>query len=236
METIKEFVEREELERKESELRDRISTIKSILMIFSRGLGRHSNCADPITRATLLFDKLCLCIDIITVAILSGNYDVPDDLKNEIMTVSSNLNTELNYIFNYISDEEQIPEDYFNNRDQPIYSSRSSKSFCKSFDEEKHKIELQKRITLIKSIVTIFSRGLSRQIHYGDPYTRSTLIFDKLYICIDMIDAAIININYDLPDDLKKEINSTSIKLSAELDYVLNHILNPQYVVEKSKN
>ena len=160
-------------------------------------------------------------------AILSGNYDVPDDLKNEIVFVSTNLNTELNYIFNYISDCEQITEDYFNNGDRPIYSS---KSFSKSFDEEKHKIELEKRVTLIKSIVMIFSRGLSRQIHYGDPYTRATLIFDKLYICIDMIDAAIINVNYDLPDNLKKEINSASIKLSAELDYVLNYILNPQYV------
>ncbi len=94
---------------------------------------------------------------------------------------------------------------------------------------ESQERELQMRIAGIKSIISVLSRGINRHIKSGDPVIRSTLLFDKLCLVVDLVSALSINYNSDLPEDLIKEITEASKNLSAELDYVFNYILSPQY-------
>ena len=220
-------------------LQQRTSTIRSILTIFSRGITRNANRGDPTIRAMLLFDKLCLCVDIITVGVISGNYDLPDDIKNEIINASAELNAELDYVFNYILDPQYTsdncvytPNNYFDTVEkyQPSpYVDEVVENQREKEQREEEERKLQQRIATIKSVLVVFSRGLGRHINCGDAMIRSTLLFDKLCLCVDIINIAIITCNHDLPDDIKKEITKTSAELNSELDYVFNYILSPRY-------
>jgi hypothetical protein len=111
--------EEERRKEKEDELQRRIIGAKSILSVLNRGVDRHIACRDPVIRATLLFDKLCLIIDMFGATITNVNSDFPDDLKNQITEASDRVNEELDYIFQYILSPSYSPES--NN----AYSGRS---------------------------------------------------------------------------------------------------------------
>src|SRR5687767_14566970 len=119
MEDIREIVEstreKEERERKERELADRVSIAKSFIAVFNRGLNRHVNSGDPIIRATLLFDKLCLGVDLMNAMVVNTNNDLPEDIKKEITATSEKLSGELDYVFNYILTPQYSPDHPYGN-------------------------------------------------------------------------------------------------------------------------
>jgi hypothetical protein len=109
--------------RKEEDLQLRIIAARAVLMVLNRGVNRHINCHDPVIRATLLFDKLCLIIDSLSAFAANANPDFPADLNKEIVEASSRVSTELDYVFQYILSPSYSPDHPFGN--QVMHASES---------------------------------------------------------------------------------------------------------------
>jgi hypothetical protein len=102
--------------RKAKESAERIAQAEAFACVFERGINRHNRTGDPVLRATLLFDKLCLIADMMSSYISSsavdsdGNEIYPPELKNRIANCSKLLNTELDFILDWITSPTYSPD------------------------------------------------------------------------------------------------------------------------------
>jgi len=99
------------------ELAGKIKFTEMVLTVLERGLDRHKRTADPVTRATLLFDKLCLVTDMLCAYIENGDStkDYPAELVTRGKNVSKVLTSELDFILDWISSPSYSPDHPFGN-------------------------------------------------------------------------------------------------------------------------
>lgn len=97
-----------------------------ILRILEKNMDRSRSIKDPVTRFTLLVDKLCLSIDVIMSILESGHSKIPDDpkykdLKSRMDKVGLNINKDLNDLMSWIQQPVYSP-------DHPLGSDLMEKS------------------------------------------------------------------------------------------------------------
>jgi hypothetical protein len=106
-------------EKRAKELAKRILLAETFAGIFERGIQRHNRSGDPVMRATLLFDKLYLLADVLSSVISTGITDdedpFPIELRNRIANCSKLLNTELDFILDWISHPIYNPDHPYGN-------------------------------------------------------------------------------------------------------------------------
>lgn len=104
-------------ENKEKCLQQNIRTAEAIIKVFERGIERQRRSGDPVMRATLLFDKLCLVLDILCAGLLSNEEtkDYPKELNEKILKTSNMVTEELTFVLDWISNPTYSPDHPFGN-------------------------------------------------------------------------------------------------------------------------
>ena len=107
----------EEIENKA--LKQDIQTIKCILEIFERVLGRTRRIDDPVLKNALLVDKLSLCLDT-SIGMLKGFFfgrkNFPEDLMDRIDKLSDQVSQDLNGLMDWIRSPHYSPDHPFGNK------------------------------------------------------------------------------------------------------------------------
>lgn len=124
-------VKKTEEQRKEKEKKRNIAFTESLIKVVTRGISRHNRSGDPVVRATMLFDKLCLILDLFTAFTSTAvieDYDYPEEFRMKIEETSQLLHNELNFVLDWIQNPSYSP-------DHP-YGNSIMKEAKKSFESE----------------------------------------------------------------------------------------------------
>lgn len=119
--------------RKNEQLESHIAMINAVALVITNMIARHRRQKDPVIRATLLFEKLCTICDLITATMGTVNRDLPEESQKKMMDITETLQTELNFVMDWINSPIYSPDHPFG---QNLMNS-CEKSFEESSSKEK---------------------------------------------------------------------------------------------------
>ena len=95
--------------------KDRVSaerTLGVLIQSMANTLDRHDRIRDPVTRNTLLLDKLCIGIDTLTAVavILPEKYGLDQDLCDKIVKVAERTKKQILELFDWVQNPIYSPE------------------------------------------------------------------------------------------------------------------------------